>query len=314
MKLWISSVVILLGAAVGSPALAQCCKSEGAKTAQLAKATGDEKAGCKATCTERTATAGKAGCAEACASARPSGALATAGVPTMKCRVGEQMVNCPIEAEKLAKADSAKITYVVGGTEYMNKDEALQAYAQILSKHLTKTTAVRYAVGDECLGCPQSAAALAKDKGGTVKYRVASYTFETEAQANKAAEAARAAADKVTMKTLADGDVKGCDPAACAAKSGAATAGTCGEKHGQVKVARTSDASGQTGAVAEKGCHGDAQQAELAAGKTTQACGDAPCCAVGQVRLAMAKIQAAEKAVQEFAAAQQGQKVAASGS
>jgi hypothetical protein len=77
--------------------------------------------------------------------------------------------------------------------------KAQEAYAVLLDKTLGDLTTVRYAVGDECVGCPTSAKSLAEKAGKPVMYRLAAYDFKTEEAATKAAAAAQEAAHKVKM-------------------------------------------------------------------------------------------------------------------
>jgi hypothetical protein len=166
--------------------------------------------------------------------------LAASGAPLMQYKVGDRTTFCPKQAAEWSKAkDDLKVRYVVNETEYTDKAAALQAYQTALDEYLPKLSAVRYAVGDKCVACPLEAASLAKETGSTVHYRVASFTFADRAQANQAAEAARAAADNVKMTYVVGGKEYTCDKEAqhsCQAKGGAATAKKCEYKVGEMKT------------------------------------------------------------------------------
>jgi hypothetical protein len=125
--------------------------------------------------------------------------LTEAGVPVLMYRVGEKTTRCPDEAEKLAKGDEGVIRFVIGEKVYEDEAEAKQAYAKALEDFLGQITSVRYAVGDKSVACPMSAGALAKKEGKPMRYRLASYDFETKEAAKKAAATAREAADGVKM-------------------------------------------------------------------------------------------------------------------
>ena len=151
-----------------------------------AKKTADGGATCqkdKSTCAKTGDMAGKDACKDK--------SLAASGMPVMHYKVGDKTTCCPKAAAELAKANDAKILYVVSETEYADKAAALQAYAKVLDEYLGTLTAVRYAVGEKCVNCPMAAMALAKDSGETVKYRVAAFTFADKAAADQAADAAR---------------------------------------------------------------------------------------------------------------------------
>lgn len=193
--------------------------------------------------------------------------LAATGMPAMHYKVGDQTTCCPKAAAELAAAHDATIRYVVNDTEYADKAEALQAYAKALDEHLGTMTSVRYAVGDKCVACPMAAGALAKNSGETVKYRVAAFTFADKAAAEQAATAARSAADKVSMTMVVDGKETKCD--AAAKKSCDTAAGDT--------------AQGKT--------------CEYKVGGTTT-----PCATTAKVELAKARIEAAQKALEEIAA------------
>jgi hypothetical protein len=166
--------------------------------------------------------------------------LAAAGAPLMQYKVGDQTTMCPKQAAEWSKAkDDLKVRYVVNGTEYSDRAAALQAYQKALDEYLPTMSTVRYAVGDKCVTCPVEAASLAKETGGTVKYRVASFTFADRAQADQAAETARAAADQVKMTYVVDGKEYACHKEAkqsCQAKGGETAAKTCEYKVGNMKT------------------------------------------------------------------------------
>ena len=220
MRAWINSLAV--AAAMTFSAATLACDGAG-------------KDGPKGTAgdTAKACSADKTACAKSCTNGKDAKAashdkgLAAAGMPLMKYKVGDQVTACPKEAAKIATADGndAKIRYVVGETEYADKTEALQAYASQLDDFLATMTTVRYAVADETVSCPVAAQKLAQDKGEAVKFRLASVTFADKTEAEKAAHAARQAADAVQMKTVRDGQTVTCSKEAekgCAARKVAA--------------------------------------------------------------------------------------------
>lgn len=214
MKSWITTVAVVLAWAGASSVSAQSCHGSKAKSEQGTAAVKAEKGGCgsKAKCEGAQACKGEG--AQACKGdgkdACQEKTLAAAGVRVMKYKVGEETTCCPKQAEQLAGGDNTKVHFVVGESEYAEKTEALQAYAKVLDEYLETMGTVRYAVGEKCVACPQTAGAMAKASGTPVKYRVATATFMSKDVAEKAAEAARAAAAKITPQTTSD-DAKPAD-------------------------------------------------------------------------------------------------------
>jgi hypothetical protein len=203
MKAFLLSMSVLVGLSLGNSALAQCCaKSKAAHEGAMAKTAG-----------ETSACHGKAMCAK--------GAVAT-DMPKMLYKVGDETTCCPKQADKLAGGDSSKIRYVVAGKEYTKNEEALKAYATVLDEYLNSMQNVRFVVGEQCVSCPMAAQALAKGAGQPMKYRVAAITFAEKAKAETAAKLARAAAEKVQMTCVVDGQKYSCPKEAeqACAKSG----------------------------------------------------------------------------------------------
>jgi hypothetical protein len=273
-----TAIVTLLSLALAANAAAQCCS--GAKKAADGGTTCQKD---KSTCAKSGDMASKEGCKDK--------SLAASGMPVMHYKVGEKTTCCPKAAAEMAKADDATIKYVVSETEYADKSEALQAYAKVLDEYLGTITTVRYAVGEKCVNCPLAAMALAKDSGETVKYRVAGFTFADKAAADKAADAARTAADKVELTMLVDGKETKCD---------AAAKKTCDKSAHDATAKKTCDKSADD-ATAAKTC-------EYRVGDTKTCCA-----ATAKVELAKARIETAQKALEEIAAKDNGGKEVASG-
>jgi len=123
-------------------------------------------------------------------------------LPAMSYKVGDKETACPNEAEELAKAGKAKVQFVVDGKTYAEKAEANEAYAKQLESFMEESMAVKYAVGDACVSCPMTAGEMAKKENKKVQYRVASFTFEKQDDADKAVKQAKEAAEKVSMKWM----------------------------------------------------------------------------------------------------------------
>jgi hypothetical protein len=229
MRILIVSLALMLVASFTSTATAQGCASKSKSKETVAKA--DASACChkdRAGCTKK---AGDSDC--------NSKVLLACGAPTMKYKVGEKLTNCPIQANEWRGECDASVCYVVSGAEYADKAEAMKAYETALEHYLASMTSVRYVVGDMCVACPSAAAELAKENGGTVQYRVASFTLADKERAQKAADAARSASEKVTMTYVVDGKEYTCskgDGEAKQAQQSSDTVQKCEYKVGDKKT------------------------------------------------------------------------------
>lgn len=179
----------MISSLLAGTALAQCSATK--TEATLAQDSGSTK---KACCLDDKS--GKTACAKTCSSE------AVAALPTLKYRVGDETVCCPTKAKELAKGDEKAIQYVVAGKTFEKQSDANAAYLAALDDFRTQITTVKYVVGDSCVACPVTAGEMAKKEGKPVRYRLVSFTFDKEEDAKKAAEAARAAADKIEMKMV----------------------------------------------------------------------------------------------------------------
>ena len=230
-KTWIAAFAALLTIGLVAQANAQCCGSKApAKQAKASccdkgttKSSCCDKSGAKAACCSKDGDKKAACCDKAAAGQCRGKALAESGMPLLKYKVGDQTTSCPEQAREIAAKDvNAKTIYLVGDTEYTDKGAALQAYETVINDYLASATSVRYVVGKECLSCPMHARSLASRNHEQVQYRVASYNFKDQADADRAAEAASKAANGVTWKMVVDGQEYNCDKAcfrACGDKS-----------------------------------------------------------------------------------------------
>lgn len=155
-----------------------------------------------ACCASAKAVAAKSECQEKKTCPASGANCGTASLPKMTFKVGDKTTACCMEAAKLAEGNESSIQYVVAEKTYASKKEALRAYAELLGEHLGTVTTVSYAVGESKVACAKAADELAAKEKGKVRYALASYTFDSKADAEKAAEAAKKAADGVTMKMV----------------------------------------------------------------------------------------------------------------
>jgi hypothetical protein len=165
----------------------------------------------------QTAKEGKSGCGSQKVAGKectpnklcPTGSGELAGgkctIPAMLIKVGDQTVQCCEKARELAQGDESKIQYVVGEKTFSKKQEALEAYAQLLDDYFAELTTVRFCVGENRMQCPASAEDVARREGGKVEFALASFRFASKEAAEKAAAEAREAAAQVKMKMVVAG-------------------------------------------------------------------------------------------------------------
>lgn len=117
-----------------------CCKSKAAATTVAEK---DGKSGCcKSKCDE---------------------------FPSMKMMVGDKSIQCPVEADKVAKETKAKIIYVVDGEKYECKEEATAALAvaaEVFADHFTTIACV---VNGNPIYCDSMSKGGCSQKAGAAK-------------------------------------------------------------------------------------------------------------------------------------------------
>lgn len=215
---------LALLAFAAAPALAQCaaqadkdkpgCSARQAKKccSQDNAASKDGKACCSApkACCASDKHVGGAACSDTggCGDITCAGELLRykgLALPRLGYQVDGKRINCPRSAGKTAKASNVSVNYVVTDKVYADKSEAMKVYAGALDGFLDDMLTVKYAVGDKCTGCSKSAEAMAKDGCKQVRYRLASFDFADRASADKAAQMAREASEKIEL-TMVVGD------------------------------------------------------------------------------------------------------------
>lgn len=120
-------------------------------------------------------------------------------LPRIGFKVGDTLACCMKSATQMAEGDSTKIKFAVAGKTYDKLGDAKVARLAVLEKYYDDLLTVKYAVGDQCAGCPMAAKTLAKKHGKPVRYRLGTFDFENQIEAEQAAKAARDAGDKITM-------------------------------------------------------------------------------------------------------------------
>lgn len=200
---------LIVAGAFGVAAYAQesgCTKS--------AQASCDKSKSAATCCASKSKSASASSCCASKANDAEVARKAGFKMPTIEYVVGSERTCCDKMATEMAKGDKSQIRFAVAKDTFEKMDEAEQAYAKLLDSTLTDLTSPQYAVAGECMRCPISAKASAEATGKPVMYRLASFEFSKEAQAQKAAEVAKAAADKVEMKMYVGDECVGCPHAA----------------------------------------------------------------------------------------------------
>jgi hypothetical protein len=215
--LWTFVAAVVLCAA---PALAQC-----QKTCEKAKSCPSQTQG-KVGCQGQAACAAQQG---AVGHEHAKGAMCSSDVtcdgdvvryegielPRIGFKVGDTVTCCMKSATEMSKGDTGKIKFVVADQTYDDLGKAKAARLKVLEEYYADVLTVKYAVGDECTGCPMAAKGLASKSGKPVRYRLAAYDFAEQAAAESAAKEARAAAEQVTM-SWAVGEQTFCCPTGAA--------------------------------------------------------------------------------------------------
>jgi hypothetical protein len=199
-------VFMALAAAVlcAAPVLAQCQKSCAQAKSCPSKTPGQACCQSKAACPAQHGEV---------IGAQAKGAMCTSDVtcdgdvvryegielPRIGFKVGDTLTCCMKSATEMSKGDTAKIKFVVADKTYDNLGEAKAARVKVLEQYYDDILTVKYAVGDECVACPMAAKDLASKSGKPVHYRLAAFDFAEQADAEKVAQAARAAGDQVAM-------------------------------------------------------------------------------------------------------------------
>jgi hypothetical protein len=161
----------------------------------------------KATATAASAEGGKPCCGKpsGCSSSKtwltvdgPARAV-LASLPMMRYRVGDDTLDCPMEAEKMAIKADKPIQYVVGETVYGTKPEATVALAASLEEAAKDLQGIHLVVAGKSVDCPHAASQMAKESHSPVMYRVAGIDFAEREKAESAAKLVAEAAGSVKM-------------------------------------------------------------------------------------------------------------------
>lgn len=196
------------GCGEGCPCKKASLTGDKAPCAHSATAATDKKGGCDKPCHGKSyATAdGDSGC--------PIGAkvkAVLASLPSVKYRVGEEIVGCSESAAAMAEKTGKPIAFVVGDETFKEQPEAMAKLASLLEEEVNAMQSILFVAGGKWYKCPMTAKSVAADNGGKVLYRVAGVDFETQEAAEKALEKVREAAAKVALSYKVGDKTYGCD-------------------------------------------------------------------------------------------------------
>lgn len=157
-----------------------CCKSKATGTTVAAK---DGKSGCcKSSCEE---------------------------FPSMKIMVGDKSMECPMEAEKVAKESKGKVIYVVAGEKYDCKDEAAEALANAAEVFADHYVSVACVVNGNPIYCDSMSKGGCSEKAGATKVAAKSEGKSGCCMSGDKAKTGASEATKVAAKGEGKGECSG---------------------------------------------------------------------------------------------------------
>jgi hypothetical protein len=114
--------------------------------------------------------------------------------PTMTMKVGDETFECPMAADKAAKAHDGKIVYVVAKEEYGCKEKAMAALADAAEDYVAKFTTIACVVDGKVIYCDETSAGSGCSKSG--KATLASAEGKGCSKAKSEAKAEATASDE----------------------------------------------------------------------------------------------------------------------
>jgi len=193
----------MLTASVQAKSASGCCDKDKSK-ATTAKS---DKPCCGKNKGATTVSAESSGC-------KGKAKAALASLPSITYQVGDFTTCCQKTAAAKAEELHATLSYVVENKVYSNYDEAVVTLTKLLQEKADEMRSVQYVAGKDCVRCPKQAAALAKEAGTEVKYRLAGFDFDCKDKAEKVAKEVEAAVEGMHVDYMADGQPVNCDKGA----------------------------------------------------------------------------------------------------
>ncbi len=148
-----------MGYQVGDKVVA--CPDEAAKLAKESKATVKYVVGEKTFADKGEATV---------AYTKELNGFVESATSSIKFSVGGECMACPVSAGDAAKKSGKPMMYRVATVDFKNESDAKKAIAA--AKEAAEKVEMKIMVGDKCMGCPDSAAEVAKKENKKVEYVV----------------------------------------------------------------------------------------------------------------------------------------------
>ena len=117
-----------------------------------------------------------------------------ASLPTMKYKIGDEVIGCSHSAAAMAKDSGKSMQYVIGEETFDCKNKASAKLVSLYEKEISNLQSMQFAVGKDCFRCPMTAKGKAKSAGSKIAYRVGGFDF---AEKNKAEKALKLIAEAV---------------------------------------------------------------------------------------------------------------------
>jgi len=136
-------------------------------------------------------------------------------MPKMGYKVGDQTTTCAKTAGAMASEAKTEMHFMVNGAEFASKDKAMMAHAKQLEGMMMDLVRVQYAVGGECVTCPDKARSLAaSSESKTLQYKVGPAIFDNAEDAIKASIMAYNAVQKVNVEYAVGDEITTCSKTA----------------------------------------------------------------------------------------------------
>jgi hypothetical protein len=206
--------------------------------------------------------------------------------PTLVQMVGDKKVGCPMEAEKLAKANGGKIVYVVGSKQFECRQSAATAWAEAAEGYAKRFLTIACVVDGKVIYCDQpcsDAPDCCAAKAKLSKVDAKDCCKKGDAKVTKVASAEGSGCSKAAQAKLAGAEGSGCSKAA-KAKLASAEGSSC-SKASKAKLAGA-EGSGCSKAAKAKLASAEGSGCSKAAKAKLASAEGKDCCKASKTQLA----------------------------
>lgn len=137
-----------------------------------------------------------------------------ASMPSMKYRIGDEVIHCSKSAEAMAGKSGKAIEYLVGEKAFADKAEAIAKLTALLETEVQTLQTMQFVAGGKCHFCPVTAKSVAKKTNTSLAYRVGGFDFAKKQDAEKALQLVHDAVGEVKIAYKVDGKTYGCSKTA----------------------------------------------------------------------------------------------------